>query len=853
MNKINIKTKLVILGICILSLLAIFTVNVVKEYNNRSEDEIILRSGDMITFKEVKHLLHFLDVNDQDFKYKLERKKLSDNIDESGHDNGDFNGEFIESDIVLPQDKDYITFNDLLYLLPSVSHKLDLSLEKILDGISFEIEDQEYNKALLTGEFLEIYENVYKSLPEETSPIKEVELFIIGRPDIYKKDLDKHIMSTNQGNYGFENALDYAEFYIDGQYVKEVDQEDDQENSNENEEDNINEDIEGNNKQDVSLKFNLEDYINCKITGLVKDSDLVYVKEVLDDETILNNVWITYGLDQTVNAFAHGVTKSFHTKSSLSKEIKQVVGDLIIQNQEIVGIRIKPDRINGKVLVTDKKYIEVESYGQIPLDDNYKIYKIYGEIAQEITNSILVGYESTDFIVAEGKIVAALIKEEIKAQNIRVLIKTDQFKELYHDQVSFTSSDEFTVSNQEETLTYSPGEIVSLKPYDDSLDQGRITVKSTSENGKIELLSIERSYGNPKYRGTMEIAPSEKGLLIVNELSLEEYLYAVVPSEMPSYYSIEALKSQAVCARSYAYNHLIANSLKEYGAHVDDSMSYQVYNNIEENEATILAVKDTYGRVMTYEGNVINAYYFSTSSGHTASVGEVWNGDDPYLTGKLQIVSSGDEVEVTGSTLDVDFSNEEAFRNFLLNSSETTYDSQVAWYRWKVTLPYNEITNSINSKIAGRYNANPEYIQTLVTDENGEQVYESQPIESIGALEDVQIITREKSGIITELKLVGSSATVKVIGEYNIRTLLSPENQSLIRQDGSEVSQSMLPSAFFIMDKIDSGLNITGGGYGHGVGMSQNGAQGMAELGNDYQEILRHYYSGIELGFIYED
>ena len=101
-------------------------------------------------------------------------------------------------------------------------------------------------------------------------------------------------------------------------------------------------------------------------------------------------------------------------------------------------------------------------------------------------------------------------------------------------------------------------------------------------------------------------------MLLINELALEEYLYAVVPSEMPTYYGIEALKVQAVCARSYAYRHLLANSLSRYGAHVDDSVSYQVYNNIPENEESVLAVKDTYGRVIEYEGEIITAYYFST-------------------------------------------------------------------------------------------------------------------------------------------------------------------------------------------------------------------------------------------------
>lgn len=255
---------------------------------------------------------------------------------------------------------------------------------------------------------------------------------------------------------------------------------------------------------------------------------------------------------------------------------------------------------------------------------------------------------------------------------------------------------------------------------------------------------------------------------------------------------------------------------------------------------------------MTHGGLVVDAYYFSTSSGHTASVGEVWSGDAQYLTGKLQQVQNEDELPVSSTDNEIDFSNEEIFRNFILNPTYQTYDSEFAWYRWKVTLPLKELSNSINSKIGSRYKANPDYIQTLAKNDEGEEVFESLAIESIGNLQDIEILKRKKSGIITEVKLIADQRTVKIIGEYNIRTLLSPGEQKIVRQDASEVSQSMLPSAFFIIDKVNGDITITGGGYGHGVGMSQNGAKAMADLGKEYDEILKHYYSGVEIGYIYE-
>ena len=823
MRKMTIRTKLIIMGICAFLILAIFVVNVVRKYNV-SDDEIILRDGEMITYEEVEHLLYYLGIEEGELEYKVNSKE------------------------------DYVTFDNISKIMSSLEDKLDLDMEQVAESLTFQIKEEKENKAVLVSEFLEIYELVFASMPEENSPVKEEEFFVVGIADKYKMDSNRKIMSTNQGSLGFGSALDYGFAFVNGELIKEDNK------------DKIKENIDGEQDQENSRAFNIEDYIDHKISAIVAGDEIVYVKGTLNKETILYNAWIVTGSGQKVNSFVHEVSKEFNTKSILSEEINGVVGDLIVQDQEIIGIRIKPDRINGKVLVTDKEYIEIEGYGQIPLDENYKIYKMFGELAEELTNSILVGYESTDFIVAEGKIVAALIKEEIKAENIRVLIKTNGFNDYYHNEVSFTSNDEFTLVSGEEEVTHQAGTVINVKVGDETMAGGRITIKPNSENGRIQILSLDRAYGNPLYRGRVEIAPSDSGLLIVNELSLEEYLYAVVPSEMPSSYGIEALKSQAVCARSYALNHLMANSLNQYGAHVDDSVSFQVYNNIEENENTILAVKDTYGKVMTHGGLVITAYYFSTSCGHTASVGEVWSGNQTYLTGKPQTIFDGDGVPVTSIegevveaqvlatslTSEVDFSNEETFRSFILNPVYQTYDSEFAWYRWKVNLPYDALTESINSRIASRYNANPEYIQALVTNEAGDQAYESQPIESIGTLEDVQISARQKSGIITEIILMGSEKQVKVIGEYNIRTLLSPEKQNIIRQDSSEVSQAMLPSAFFVMDKGEGVLTITGGGYGHGVGMSQNGAKAMADQGKEYEEILQHYYSGVELGYIYE-
>lgn len=100
------------------------------------------------------------------------------------------------------------------------------------------------------------------------------------------------------------------------------------------------------------------------------------------------------------------------------------------------------------------------------------------------------------------------------------------------------------------------------------------------------LSGVERAQGQANYRGRLELVRWEDGIVVINELPLEEYLYGVVPGEMPASYPLEALKSQAVCARTYAYERLQRAGLPEYGAHVDDSTAFQVYQNLAEQGQT---------------------------------------------------------------------------------------------------------------------------------------------------------------------------------------------------------------------------------------------------------------------------
>lgn len=550
----------------------------------------------------------------------------------------------------------------------------------------------------------------------------------------------------------------------------------------------------------------------------------------------LYNVWITEGEEKKLTAMVDGELCQFDLQKSI-EPLSNVVADLNLEQGVVQKITLKEDTITGKVLAVSKDTIEIDGYGELPLGNDYRVYKTYGELEQCSRTDVLVGYDTADFVVADGKVCATLLKEKGNMENIRVLLKTDGYEDIYHKQVVITADCGFTVTKGKSSKNYKKGEKVTIKPTKQTFaTEKRIKITTEDSKGKIEVLSLKRSYGAPSYRGSMEVSWKKgEGLLLINELPLENYLYAVIGSEMPISYGEEALKVQAVCARSYAYKQLIYNGCGEYGAHVDDSVSYQVYNNAEETEETIAAVDETKGQVMQYEGQVITAYYFSTSCGYTASSDEVWEGEEAaYLKGQVQ-----SENEKTK-----DLSKESTFASFISDSDFDSYDQEFPWYRWKVTIAGKELGEQIDNRIQERYEKNEDMILTKQKDDS----FISKPIKTVGVVTGIRILDRGKSGVIKSIIITGTKATIKVSTEYNIRVLLGPANETIYRADDSQVEGlDMLPSGFFVVEKEEDAFTFTGGGYGHGVGMSQNGAKAMADAGYTYKEILAHYYTGSEI------
>lgn len=372
---------------------------------------------------------------------------------------------------------------------------------------------------------------------------------------------------------------------------------------------------------------------------------------------------------------------------------------------------------------------------------------------------------------------------------IQVLIKTDDYSSYEHSSLQFTIRGDYRITGGEEASLKS-GETVTVERDSPYFRDGSFRIEPLEENNQLTLLSVSRGQGNPSYQGAFTIYQEEAGLRIVNELPVETYLRGVVPSEMPSSYEMEALKAQAVCARTYAYVQLGENKLKDLGAQVDDSVSFQVYQNSGTNERTDEAVAATRGEILCQNGSPIDAYYFSTSHGKT-STDEVWEASAPAA---------------------------------YLKSVVCEYDKEEPWYRWSVTFSKEQLLKGIQSSY-------PE-----ITD-----------------LSSLEILEVGEGDAVLSMGINSPKETVTVQNEYTIRQILAPRGLKITRQDGSVVDGgSLLPSAYFTLEELREGeelkgYTIHGGGYGHGVGLSQNGAQHMAQEGNGYKEILEYFYNGVTL------
>lgn len=364
-------------------------------------------------------------------------------------------------------------------------------------------------------------------------------------------------------------------------------------------------------------------------------------------------------------------------------------------------------------------------------------------------------------------------------------------------EVELSSNKSFIVRFDNKTSRSEPGARWRVRLTNDTLD---ITIDDSLRVLEPSLPFSVRAEGgavliNGKpYRGEAEVRRNPDGsLLVINNISLEFYLMGVVPCEigkMPSQF-YEALKAQAVAARSYA----IARKGKRTGSGFElyASTADQVYGGQEkESDITNRAVWETRGIVGIYDGQVIQANYSSTCGGVTADAHNVWKGSDfPYLR------SINDRPAYQGCCLLglPPLSWLFPAPPFCVNSPH---------FSWRKTIPKAELYSTVASFAQSR--------------------------------EAVFVIHRIRFHKINARQGILEAETNQ--GRVEISSMLMRRLFDL-------------PSDFFTMKIGSKTVEIEGRGWGHGVGMCQYGALGMAKLGYSYEKILKHYYRGIKLTRLY--
>ena len=364
---------------------------------------------------------------------------------------------------------------------------------------------------------------------------------------------------------------------------------------------------------------------------------------------------------------------------------------------------------------------------------------------------------------------------------------TDNLQEEPDIRVLLTGTD-YRTYEQEQVSVICGGKAFTCTAADSRVQDGPLILDGGEEG--ITVTSIERQCGNPIYYGKLEIIKNGEKLNLINELPLEKYLEAVVPSEMPASYEPQALCAQAVCARTYAWKHMQEKGIDGYNADVDDSVNYQVYGNVFPEASTDQAVKNTCGQIMMKDGEPVEAYYFSTSAGIT-STDEIWGARKAAA---------------------------------YLKSVVCDFDRDSPWRSWKTVLPWQKLQ---------------EQVRILFEDDS--------------ELMTVEAVKKNESGAVISLQVTTKKESYEINQEYSIRKFLSPEGCMITEKDGTKIEGgTLLPSAYFTLkQKKEESLEITGGGYGHGVGMSQNGADKMAEQGYTWEGILKYFFNQVRIETVY--
>jgi stage II sporulation protein D len=344
----------------------------------------------------------------------------------------------------------------------------------------------------------------------------------------------------------------------------------------------------------------------------------------------------------------------------------------------------------------------------------------------------------------------------------------------------------------------------------------KIKAAPKEEQGKVSAIL----YKGKKYRGSMTMQSlSGSDITLINELSFDQYLYGVVPSEMPADWHIEALKAQAVAARNYAL--VTMGRHNNMGFDLCSSEHCQAYNGMEkENINTTEAVNATKGKVLTYNEKLISAFFHSSSGGHTEDSENVWGTVTDYIRGVEDTYSLGSPHD--NWTLELDRSELKDKLNQANIDLGDIIDIRVLECSQYGRVTKLSIKGSKETRVFEK-----EKIRSIIGTRTLKSIWYK-------IKTDADIFVR---GSLLSASEMGRTSNMYLVSEAGKSKVSSPRNKVTIKGMSSTKAYNVVPDKYI----------FDGKGFGHGLGMSQYGAKGMAEAGNNYQDILEHYYQGAKV------
>ena len=341
-----------------------------------------------------------------------------------------------------------------------------------------------------------------------------------------------------------------------------------------------------------------------------------------------------------------------------------------------------------------------------------------------------------------------------------------------------------------------------------------------------------------KYHGGFQYIRNGGNITVINFVPMQEYTKGVVPYEMSAKWPLESLKAQAICARTYA--------LYNYGKHgktfdVCGSTDCQVYNGANSaTENSNQAVDETYGMYILYDGKPINAVFCSSNGGATEDSENVWSATLPYLRG---VYDNNEDLDTCiNGRWSYEYTSDQL--TYILNAKGYNCSQIVNMYVKEFTNMGNVKTLTLVDSTGKEFNFSKEKSRTILYSSTYKKYTHSQryTVRRKG--------TNASSASVLFVNNGGSSVdfsfdNIFAIGSNGVRQLPST-GLSIITSSGTETVNTTEQQAPPSSDE-EIAFVVSGTGWGHNVGMSQNGAKAMALAGKSAEDIIHFYYTDVEI------